>query len=326
MLDFSKLEAGGFELDPEPFDPAQTVRSAVAIVAEQAAGKGLTLTTRIDPPDPAPVLIGDAPRLRQVLLNFLSNAIKFTREGGVTVKLSGRVRADRCHLRIAVTDTGIGIEAANIGALFSRFTQADASVSRQFGGTGLGLAISKQIVETMGGRIGVDSVAGAGSTFWFEVDLAVAADDAQSAEPEAAAALERPIRCLVVEDNAVNRELLITLLSPFGIEIDTACDGAEAVEAVMAGRYDVILMDMQMPVMDGLTATRRIRALSDAHAARTPIIAMTANVLPAQVARCREAGMDDHLGKPINLPLLLQALDRWSAPPEALAELRAAQA
>jgi signal transduction histidine kinase/ActR/RegA family two-component response regulator len=314
VLDFSKLEAGAFELDPAPFDPGATVRSAAEIVAQQAAGKGLQLITDIQAPDPAPILIGDAPRLRQVLLNFLSNAIKFTREGSVTVHLSGRLEAERCHMRIAVTDTGIGIGAAQIGSLFNRFTQADASVSRQFGGTGLGLAISKQIVEAMGGRVGVDSVVGEGSTFWLEIDLPTAADDALGAEPEAAAALDRPIRCLVVEDNAVNRELIAILLSPFPIELDTACDGAEAVEAVGRGRYDVILMDMQMPVMDGLTATRRIRDLPDREAAATPIIAMTANVLPEHVARCREAGMDDHLGKPINLPQLLAALDHWTSP------------
>src|SRR5579859_3780516 len=326
VLDFSKLEAGAFELDPAPFDPAATVRSAAEIVAEQAAGKGLALDLRIDAPDPAPLLIGDAPRFRQVLLNFLYNAIKFTREGGVTIELSGRVQDDRCHMRIAVTDTGIGIDEAHIAALFNRFTQADASVSRQFGGTGLGLAISKQIVEAMGGRIGVDSVVGKGSTFWLEVDLPTTADDALDVEPEArGAALDRPIRFLVVEDNAVNRELITILLSPFPIEIDTACDGAEAVEAVAAGRYDVILMDMQMPVMDGLTATRRIRDLADRAAAATPIIAMTANVLPEQVARCREAGMDDHLGKPINLPQLLAALDHWTSPGVAESE-RAASA
>ncbi len=302
------------DLHPAPFDPGATVRSAAEIVAEQAAGKGLTLTTLIRAPDPAPILIGDAPRFRQVLLNFLSNAIKFTREGGVTIQLSGCVEADRCHMRIAVMDTGIGIDEAHVGALFNRFTQADASVSRRFGGTGLGLAISRQIVEAMGGRIGVDSVVGQGSTFWIEVDLPIASDDALGAEPEAVAGLERPIRCLVVEDNAVNRELITVLLSPFPIEIDTACDGAEAVEAVSRGGYDVILMDMQMPVMDGLTATRRIRDMADHDAARTPIIAMTANVLPEQVQRCREAGMDDHLGKPINLPQLLAALDRWTSP------------
>ena len=321
VLDFSKLEAGAFELDPAPFDPVATARSAVAIVAEQAQAKGLELTQRID--EAAPALVGDAPRLRQVLLNFLSNAIKFTREGGVELALTHRLEGGRCHLRVEARDSGIGIDEAHIGALFTRFTQADASVSRRFGGTGLGLAISKQIIEAMGGRIGASSVIGQGSTFWFEVELSLAGDDAASAEVDpVGAAFDRPIRALVVEDNAVNRELITVLLSPFGIEIDTACDGAEAVEAVRRGRYDVILMDMQMPVMDGLTATRRIRALADREAARTPIIAMTANVLPEQVARCREAGMDDHLGKPIDLSQLLGALDRWTTPAAEPAQTR----
>jgi PAS domain S-box-containing protein len=312
VLDFSKLEAGAFELDPKPFDPVAATRAAAAIVADQASAKGLTLTVRID--ETTPALVGDAPRLRQVLLNFLSNAIKFTREGELELILTQSPEGERRALRVEVRDSGIGIDPDQIGALFNRFTQADASVSRQFGGTGLGLAISKQIIEAMGGRIGADSVVGEGSTFWFEVELPLAGELAQTAEPDAAPAMDRPIRCLVVEDNAVNRELITTLLSPFPIEIDTACDGAEAVEMVAAQSYDVILMDMQMPVMDGLTATRRIRALADAHAAGTPIVAMTANVLPEQVARCHEAGMDDHLGKPINLTHLLEALDHWSDP------------
>lgn len=313
VLDFSKLEAGAFELDPEPFDPAATARSAAAIVAEQAAAKGLTLSSHID--ETAPALIGDAPRLRQVLLNFLSNAIKFTREGGLELTVTHALQGDLCRLRVEVRDTGIGIDEDQIGALFTRFTQADASVSRRFGGTGLGLAISKEIMDAMRGRIGAASTVGEGSLFWLEVDLPLAGDWTAGAEPDAAqAAFDRPVRALVVEDNAVNRELLITLLTPFGIEIDTAGDGAEAVEAVGRGRYDVILMDMQMPVMDGLTATRRIRDLRDREAAATPIVAMTANVLPEQVARCREAGMDDHLGKPINLPQLLAAIDRWTTP------------
>jgi PAS domain S-box-containing protein len=312
ILDFSKLEAGGLELDPEPFDPAETARSAAAIVADQAAAKGLTLTVAVD--EAMPALVGDAPRLRQVLLNFLSNAIKFTRAGGIELELSHRTRAGVGQLRVEVRDSGIGVEPDHIDQLFARFTQADASVSRRFGGTGLGLAISKQIVEAMGGRIGATSVVGEGSTFWFEIDLPLAGDWTAAAEPDhASSTLERPLRVLVVEDNAVNRELITTLLGPFEIEIDTACDGAEAVEAVGRQCYDVVLMDVQMPIMDGLTATRRIRAMEDGAAARTPIVAMTANVLPEQVARCREAGMDDHLGKPINPARLLQALDRWTA-------------
>jgi len=317
ILDFSKLEAGGMELDPEPFDPAAIARSAAAIVADQAGAKGLALTTLIgtDGSDGAmPPLVGDAPRLRQVLLNFLSNAIKFTRTGGVELALSHRILADRCALRIEVRDTGIGIEAAHIDSLFMRFTQADASVSRTFGGTGLGLAISKQIVQAMGGRIGADSVVGRGSTFWFEVELPLAGELAAArTEPDQPAAIpDRPIRVLVVEDNPVNRELIAALLSPFEIEIETAADGAEAVEAVGRASFDVILMDVQMPIMDGLTATRRIRAMPG-RCARTPILAMTANVLPDQIARCREAGMDDHLGKPINPTRLLEALERWTA-------------
>jgi len=318
VLDFSKIEAGAFELDPEPFDPVATARSGAAIIAEQAAAKGLTLTTCIE--ETAPALIGDAPRLRQVLLNFLSNATKFTREGGLELVLTHQLEGhalepEQCRLRVEVRDSGIGIDEAQIGSLFTRFTQGDASVSRQYGGTGLGLAISKQIIDAMGGRIGATSVIGEGSTFWFEVDLPLAREWTASSEPDQGyAAPDRPIRALVVEDNAVNRELVTTLLSPFDIEIDTASDGAEAVEAVQRDRYDVVLMDMQMPVMDGLTATRRIRALNDRQIASIPIIAMTANVLPEQIARCREAGMDDHLGKPIDLSLLLQALDRWTSP------------
>jgi PAS domain S-box-containing protein len=311
VLDFSKLEAGGFELDPEPFDPTAAVCSAAAIVADQAAAKGLVLSMNIDKAVPA--LIGDASRLRQVLLNFLSNAVKFTRTGGVELVLAHRLEAERCHLRIEVRDSGIGIQEDHLDSVFVRFTQADASVSRRFGGTGLGLAISKQIIEAMGGRIGAASMVGQGSTFWFEIDLPLAGDRKASAGPDqAVVALDRPIRVLVVEDNAVNRELITTLLSPFDIEIETAVDGAEAVEAVGRQQYDVILMDMQMPVMDGLTATRRIRAMGSSAAARTPIVAMTANVLPEHIARCREAGMDDHLGKPINPARLLQALDRWT--------------
>jgi CheY-like chemotaxis protein len=286
------------------------------MVGDQATAKGLTLIHTIDAA--MPMVVGDAPRLRQVLLNFLSNAIKFTREGGIEVLVAHRVKDEMCHLRMEVRDSGIGIPEDQAEAVFMRFTQADASVSRQFGGTGLGLAISKQIIAAMGGRIGVASVVGTGSTFWLEIDLPLAGERRTEAEPQDARAdFERRLRLLVVEDNAVNRELIATLLSPFDIEIDTAADGAEALEAVSRAPYDVILMDVQMPVMDGLTATRRIRAMARPGDARVPIVAMTANVLPEQIARCREAGMDDHLGKPIHPARLLETLDRWARGGEA---------
>jgi len=312
VLDYSKLEAGAFELDPQPFAPAATARSVAAMVEDQAQAKGLSLRVRAD--DACPAVIGDAPRLRQVLLNFLSNALKFTRRGGIELAIAHRIEGGRCRLRMEVRDSGIGIPTDQCEAVFMRFTQADASVSRQFGGTGLGLAISKQIIETMGGRIGVTSQVGEGSTFWLEVALPLAGEFHAEPEREAARAdFDRRIRLLVVDDNAVNRELICTLLSPFDIEIDAAADGAEAIEAFGRAGYDVILMDVQMPVMDGLTATRRIRAAGTARALATPIVAMTANVLPEQIARCREAGMNDHLGKPISPARLLETLDRWTS-------------
>jgi len=327
VLDFSKLEAGALELDPQPFDPAATARSVTAMVEEQAAAKGLSLAVRLD--DACPTLIGDAPRLRQVLLNFLSNAIKFTRGGRVDLVVAQTIAAEGCRLRMEVRDSGIGIPPDQCEAVFMRFTQADASVSRQFGGTGLGLAISKQIIETMGGQIGVVSKVGEGSTFWFEVTLPVAgAFHAGPKRETARVDFDRRMRLLVVDDNAVNRELITTLLSPFDIEIDTAADGAEAIEAFGRACYDVILMDVQMPIMDGLTATRRIRAAGTVRALGTPIVAMTANVLHEQIARCREAGMNDHLGKPINPARLLETLDRWTSAthsePEAVLEMTGA--
>ena len=327
VLDFSKLEAGALELDPQTFDPAATARSVTAMVEEQAAAKGLSLAVRLD--DACPTLIGDAPRLRQVLLNFLSNAIKFTRGGRVDLVVAQTIAAEGCRLRMEVRDSGIGIPPDQCEAVFMRFTQADASVSRQFGGTGLGLAISKQIIETMGGQIGVVSKVGEGSTFWFEVTLPVAgAFHAGPKRETARVDFDRRMRLLVVDDNAVNRELITTLLSPFDIEIDTAADGAEAIEAFGRACYDVILMDVQMPIMDGLTATRRIRAAGTVRALGTPIVAMTANVLHEQIARCREAGMNDHLGKPINPARLLETLDRWTSAthsePEAVLEMTGA--
>ncbi len=313
VLDFSKLESGAFELDPQPFDPLGLARSVAALVEDQATEKGLSLAVSAD--GAIEPVSGDGPRLRQVLLNLLSNALKFTSHGGVTLRLAQRPAGEGCvALRISVIDTGIGISPEKQVTVFDRFSQADASVSRRFGGTGLGLAICKRIVELMGGQIGVQSREGRGSTFWLELELPLAANAVAPDAESAAAELDRPLRLLLVEDVAVNRELVRVILEGFDIEIDTAENGAEAIDAVGRAAYDLVLMDVQMPVMDGLTAAARIRALPDPALSGLPIIAMTANVLPDQIQRCLEAGMNGHLGKPINPAALLESIALWTAP------------
>jgi len=311
VLDFSRLEAGAVELDAHPFDPLSMAQSTVALLANQAAAKDLYLSVEADGFKGS--LLGDGARLRQVLTNLLSNAVKFTASGEIKVVIRQAAVGDQRKLRVSVRDTGIGIPSDQIEGIFGRFTQADASVSRQYGGTGLGLAISRRIIEALGGQIAVESEPGKGSNFWFEVVMP-AAEAARMGEPEATPAMEtgQALRLLLVDDNPVNRELVCALLEPFDVDIETANDGVEAVEAAARAAYDLILMDVQMPNMDGLTATRRIRAAEAVDGGRVPIIALTANVLPEQVARCLEAGMDDHLGKPISPEQLLNMLGRWS--------------
>jgi PAS domain S-box-containing protein len=339
ILDYSKIEAGELELHPRPFAAAALVDGAAAIVRSVAERRGLSLTTALDPGLPA-VLVGDEDRLRQVLLNLLGNAVKFTERGRVNLALAVTAATDETvSLRAWVTDTGIGIPADKRARLFERFSQVDGSVERRFGGTGLGLAISKQLVERMGGEIGVDSVEGAGSTFWFALTLPVAsasllpgastaagsAAPAPGAEPReagvsvtgvpmAGVAGEGAVRILLVDDVPLNQELARAVLEAAGHAVDVVGDGASAIAAVQAHAYDLVLMDVQMPVMDGLTAARRIRAL-DHPARRVPIVAMTANVLPDQVAACRAAGMDDHVAKPFRREALQAVIARWAVKP-----------
>jgi CheY-like chemotaxis protein/nitrogen-specific signal transduction histidine kinase len=308
ILDFSKMEAGQVELHLEPVALDELLAAAVEIMGEPARAKGLTLRLEAEGLDGAFSL--DGQRLRQVLLNLLNNAVKFTEEGHV--RLAAAMAQDGKALRFEVHDTGIGIDEAVLGRLFSRFSQADSSTTRHYGGTGLGLAICKGLVERMGGRIAVDSRVGSGSCFWFEVPaVRVAGKDAGRAPEPPARALGG--RVLLVDDHPMNLRLGETLLGLLGCEVDTAASGEEAVQAAAAQAYDAILMDLHMPKMDGLEATRAIRALAGP-SARAPIIAMSADVLPHSVERCRAAGMEDHLAKPVQLRALHDTLALWLAP------------
>jgi len=317
VLDFSKVEAGQIEIVPRPFAVEALIDNAVSIVRPSAERKGLALAITRGPDLPA-WIAGDEDRLRQILLNLLNNAVKFTPIGRIrlTVLAGPGSRAGARTLRFEIRDTGIGIPADKCDRLFRRFSQVDGSVSREYGGTGLGLAISKSLVSLMGGTIGVASVAGAGSTFWFEVTLPETAPEAGAGAPVTATTRATGRRLLLAEDVPLNQELARTILGRAGHLVDVVGDGAAAVAAVQARPYDLVLMDVQMPVMDGITATRRIRALGGP-LSRLPIVAMTANVLPQQVAELRAAGLDDHVGKPFRTEALLAAIDRWACPRDA---------
>ena len=308
VLDFSEIEAGEIELIREAINPVGLAAQTLDQLQDQAAEKGLTLALDLAEPLPDVVMV-DGGRVNQVLTNLIANAIKFTPQGGVTVRLEYDQPAQR--LQVSVSDTGIGIPPAKADHLFDRFTQIDGSHSRQFGGVGLGLAISKSLVATMGGEIGFESREGAGSTFRFSVPAPVADrgldDPAVVAEEQAFA----PIRILVVDDVAVNRELIAAMLGPLDLQLSQAADGVEAVEAALREPFDLILMDLQMPRMNGLSATQAIRERSKLNRA-TPIVAVTANVLPQHVAECLQAGMNDHVGKPINPEILLTKIARWA--------------
>jgi len=310
ILDFSKMEAGKLHLQPVDFDLGRVVTSVTTLLSARAREKRVALESALAPDVPR-ALRGDAGRLRQVLLNLVANAIKFTDAGTVRVEVA---RLDGHQtLRFAVADTGIGIAADAQQRLFQEFSQIDDSGGRRFGGTGLGLAISKKIVTAMGGTIGVDSVPGSGSTFWFTLALAPAAGEAAPEAPQAlhAEAPLPPLRVLVAEDNPVNQEVTAGILRQRGHHVDIVADGHAAVEAVRAGTYDVVLMDVHMPRLDGIEATRVIRGLSGGKG-DLPIIALSASALRDETERALAAGMNGHLTKPIDPAALAAALARYT--------------
>ena len=324
VLDFSKIEAGRIELESVEFPLRETVAKCLKLVSLQARQRGLELRSSVDPGCPE-MVVGDVARVCQILLNLLSNAIKFTERGSVTAEVRPGREAAAGAVRFEVRDTGIGIDGDGIKKIFEPFTQADSSTTRRFGGTGLGLSISRALVDLMGGNFHVESVPGKGSTFAFEVPLPAAAVFAGAPEIARAAAsgvggdesasdmtrlaLQVPLRILVADDNASNLKLCRFILKRLGYEADEAGDGREALRAVQERLYDVILMDVRMPVADGIAATRMIR--NEVARARQPwIIALTANATVDTRARCLEAGMDDFLTKPIRTDALIAALRR----------------
>ncbi|MFZ4806120.1 MAG: ATP-binding protein [Hyphomicrobiaceae bacterium] len=315
ILDFSRLEARVLTFESISFAPTSLVANTVSIIGPRGTGKGLAMDYRCDPAIPAG-LIGDAGRIRQVLLNLLSNAIKFTQSGSVCVNLSliGKQNGNAL-IEWAVSDTGIGITEEAIGKLFKDFSQADESINRRFGGSGLGLAICKRIIEQMGGTVGVRSEIGRGSTFWFQLSLPIAATvvDPISDDKQIYAMLKarirdlgRPLRILVVDDNASNRLVATKLLAEFEPMTNVACDGSEAVTAASRFRYDVILMDMHMPEMDGLQATRAIRKKG----INVPVVAFTANAFKEDIDACLASGMSGFVAKPVRKKELVRAIIR----------------
>ncbi len=327
VLDFSKLEAGKMDIEAVEFDLGQLVSRTFELMRARAEAKGLRYRLDADIPD-GTVLIGDPARLRQIALNFLSNAIKFTASGGVTLRArASRTAEGRIALELAVQDTGIGIPAHLQAELFRDFSQLDKSTSRRFGGTGLGLSICKILAGRMGGDITVTSAPGEGATFAFAVELPVAARvTAPPAAATAAAVPARRLRILLAEDNLSNQLIATSYLEKMGHRVDVANNGREAVEAAAALPYDLILMDVQMPEMDGLEATRHIRALM-APARTTPIVALTANAFAQDEKICREAGMDGFVAKPFEAATLAAALSEHAraatangAPPSPAAE------
>jgi CheY-like chemotaxis protein len=359
ILDLSRVEAGKLRIEQVPFSLKTILEETSSLFALQARAKGLEFVSEVAPNVPA-TAVGDGHRLRQVLNNLLGNAIKFTDAGriGLTATVLGEA-AGRTQVRISVQDTGIGISRNDQERIFERFIQADTSSTRKYGGTGLGLAISKELVELLGGEIGVESEPERGSQFWFTVSLGKAVAGSEERAPHTAPAVKAPAhtgklpvttaipvtispgvsapkapppqppaptagslanltaalrgrkhRILLAEDNEINQRITVRLLEKLGLSVDAVTNGRLAVEAINKKKYDLILMDCQMPEMDGFEATAMIRN-RERNTKRTPICALTANAMEGDRERCLAAGMDDYISKPVSLEKLQEAIGRW---------------
>jgi PAS domain S-box-containing protein len=308
VVDFSKIEAGRLELAPEAADPTAILDGVAKMLRPKAEDKGLAF--RLDARDLPAWVTTDPVRLRQCLFNLIGNAVKFTPTGSVTVRAHRKESPAGLRLRFEIKDTGIGIDDQARAKLFHRFQQADATTTRRFGGSGLGLAITRELVTMMDGEVGVTSTPGQGSTFWFEI--AAPEVEAPPALLEGDSGPLEGLSILVVEDNATNRMIITKMLEGLGASVETAEDGEQGVEAALGGAFDLILMDIQMPGIDGVEATRQIR-LSQTLAAATPIVALTANVLTHQRATYLASGMDGVVGKPVSPAALLSEIARVAA-------------
>jgi len=319
ILDISKIEANALDLEEVTFDLRTILDDVITLMESRAVEKGLFLDLETTPALP-PYLVGDPARIRQILFNLTGNAVKFTETGGIRVRVAHTATPDgRCEIRFEVVDTGIGIPKEAQGTIFEKFSQADSSTTRVFGGTGLGLAICSQLAGMMGGAIGVESSPGAGSTFWFTVVCGQGMADEMPVDATAPSQPDAPIEgdeqmasILLVEDNAINREIVATILESIGFRVDSVNDGVAAVETLRNSTYDLVLMDAHMPRMDGIEATREIRRLPGA-ISKVPIIALTADAMVGAREKFLAAGMNDYVTKPVDPKQLYRTIERCLA-------------